>query len=256
MTNTHKISKKYGWKKDKSDHRDRILKFTAIDLDTLPKKVDLRDKCSPVENQTTLGSCTANSVVGALEYLENLTGNTGSLFENFSRLFVYYNTREIGGTLEEDSGGSLRDTIKALANFGTCNETVWTYDIEKFRIRPCEECYSEGVTHKITEYSRLDSFPDMLSCLAAGFPFVFGFSVYTGFEGPAMASTGVLNLPGADEIFMGGHAVCAVGYDMDAKTVLVRNSWGADWGQGGYFTIPFAYISNPALAADFWTIRK
>ena len=81
----------YGWKPDTFDGRDKMLKFSSspISLESLPKKVDLRDHCSTVENQFSLGSCTANAAVGALEYLEIKNGKVGPEFENFSRLFVY-----------------------------------------------------------------------------------------------------------------------------------------------------------------------
>jgi C1A family cysteine protease len=107
----------------------------------------------------------------------------------------------------------------------------------------------------VTSYHRVIGLEQMRQCLAEGYPFVFGFSVYTAFESPAVAQTGVLNLPVTGEKQLGGHAVCAVGYDDTAKTVLVRNSWGADWGMDGYFTIPYDYISNNNLADDFWTLR-
>jgi C1A family cysteine protease len=176
--------------------------------------------------------------------------------ENYSRLYVYYNLREEQGTLNEDSGGTLRGTVKVLNKLGACDEGLWGYDIQKYKIRPTDECYKDGEKRKITEYQRLEGLPDMLKCLADGYPFIFGFMVYPEFGGPEIAKTGVLHLPKAGESCQGGHAVCAVGYDMDTKTVLVRNSWGEAWGQGGYYTMPLDYISNPALAQDFWTIRK
>lgn len=255
MTHTHNISKKYGWKKDKTDVRDKFLRYGVVDLNGLPSKVDLRDKCSPIEDQTTLGSCTANAAAGALEYLENKLGNTPK-FENFSRLFIYYNTRILEGTVTEDSGASLRNVVKAVVKAGACDESIWSYNPDKFNQRPPLSCYRDGRPHRITEYHRLDSLPDMLKCLSEGFPFILGFSVYSSFEGSEVASTGILNLPAPNEECLGGHAVCAVGYDMDSKRILIRNSWGSGWGQSGHFTMPFDYISNPNLASDFWTLRK
>lgn len=251
----HKIHP-LGWKKDEYDMRDKVMTFAAISLDELPKRVDLRNQCSPVENQTTLGSCTANATVGALEYLEMKDGVFDEATENYSRLFVYYNTRVAQNTVDIDSGGTLRESVKSVAEFGTCEELKWVYDISKFKVKPSDECYIAALAHRITEYRRLETFPDMLKCLADGFPFVFGFMVYSEFEGPTVAKTGILNMPSSTEICMGGHAVLAVGYDMDKKTVMVRNSWGENWGQGGYFEMPFTYISNPIYAQDFWTIRR
>ena len=252
----HKNKPKLGWKPDPLDVRDKVMSFKVVNLATLPPKVDLRENCSTVENQATLGSCTANAAAGALEYLEFKDGVASETFENFSRLFIYYNTRVLRNSVNEDTGGTLRDTIKTLATFGACDELLWPYYIPKYTTKPGESCYSDALSHKVTEYHRLESFADMLACLADGFPFIFGFITYDAFMSVEVAQTGVLNLPGPTEVSQGGHAVCAVGYDMEAKTVLIRNSWGEHWGQGGYFTMPFAYISNPNLAQDFWTIRR
>lgn len=100
------------------------------------------------------------------------------------------------------------------------------------------------------------TFDDMIRCLSEGYPFVFGFQVYSEFESSMVAFTGELNLPGPTEIARGGHAVLAVGYDLEKGQMLVRNSWGPEWGQGGYFTMPFSYISNQNLAWDMWAIKK
>ena len=95
----------------------------------------------------------------------------------------------------------------------------------------------------------------MKGCLAAGYPFVFGFTVYDAFESGVVAKTGVLNMPTSAEQVVGGHAVLCVGYDDAAQRFIVRNSWGAKWGQKGYFTMPYAYMITRGLASDFWTIR-
>ncbi len=96
----------------------------------------------------------------------------------------------------------------------------------------------------------------MLSCLAEGYPFVFGFAVYDYFESATMARTGILKMPTANEQMLGGHAVTAVGYDQSKKRFLVRNSWGTAWGLKGYFWMPFEYLTDRNLSDDFWTIRK
>ena len=110
--------------------------------------------------------------------------------------------------------------------------------------------------HKALTYLSIDqNLADMKGCLASGYPFVFGFSVYSNFESPEVASSEIVQMPGADETLMGGHAVMAVGYDDKNTRFLVRNSWGPNWGLKGYFYIPYAYLLDDNLANDFWTIR-
>lgn len=96
----------------------------------------------------------------------------------------------------------------------------------------------------------------MKGCLASGYPFVLGFTVYDAFEGDDVAKSGVLNLPDySTEKPLGGHAVLAVGYDDASQRFIIRNSWGSNWGQSGYFTMPYAYLLDENLSDDFWTIR-
>ena len=92
------------------------------------------------------------------------------------------------------------------------------------------------------------------SCLASGYPFVFGFTVYESFESQAVAKTGVVPMPAHTEKVLGGHAVLSVGYDDASQRFIVMNSWSAAWGQKGFFTIPYAYLTDRGLASDFWTI--
>jgi len=241
---------KYHWVPDLPDHRDFAYQPTPL---TLPAKVDLRNICSPVEDQGNLGSCTGNALVGAMECLENIGKQS---FTDLSRLFVYYNERAIEGTIRQDAGAMIRDGVKSLAKSGVCTEALWPYNIAKFKTKPTVKCFTDGLTRKVAVYSMIDMLSDMLNCLAAGFPFVFGFSVYESFESDEVARTGIVNMPGKGEKLLGGHAVLCVGYDNANQRFLVRNSWGPSWGQSGYFTIPYVYLTDRNLSDDFWTIRK
>ncbi|HUE40862.1 MAG TPA: C1 family peptidase [Chthoniobacterales bacterium] len=243
----------YGWLPDLPDHRDLMYSAIAPQLAKLPDKVDLRPKCSPVENQGSLGSCTANALAAAVEFLE-LKDDVP--FVDVSRLFIYYNERVIEGTVKEDSGAFIRDGVKSLAKQGVCPEPEWPYRIGSFKKKPTGKCYKDARKHQITSYHRIIALDEMRTCLADGFPFVFGFTVYDAFESAAVAKTGVLKMPGPGERVVGGHAVMAVGYDNPQKRFIVRNSWDTDWGMKGYFTMPYDYL-DPAnnLADDFWTIR-
>jgi C1A family cysteine protease len=255
MTTTQKQTQtqhKYAWVPDLPDFRD-FTYMVKMPLKSLPLKIDLRPGCSKVEDQGNLGSCTANALVGALEFNQNKNKTS---FVDMSRLFIYYNERVIEGAVRTDAGASLRDGIKTLAKQGCCSETFWPYTINKFATKPTAACYTEGLKNVIQSYSRINTLDDMRGCIASGEPFVFGFSVYTSFESDAVAKTGVLNMPSRREKMLGGHAVLAVGYDDLSKRFIVRNSWGPDWGQAGYFTIPYDYLNNKNLADDMWHINK
>ena len=256
MSTTAKINKRspqwYGWLPDLPDHRDLLYSAIAPKVARLPQKIDLRKQCSPIENQGKLGSCTANALVGALEFLEE---KDGVFFVDLSRLFVYYNERVIEGTVDQDSGAFIRDGIKSLAKQGVCPEPEWPYKVSRFRRKPSRTCYRTAKKHHILSYHRISTLEEMRSCLAEGYPFVFGFTVYQSFESDTVAKSGILNMPTSKEKVVGGHAVMAVGYDDIEERFLIRNSWGADWGRNGYFTMPYAYLGNRSLSDDFWTIR-
>jgi C1A family cysteine protease len=162
----------------------------------------------------------------------------------------------IEGTVKSDSGAMIRDGIKTLKKQGVCSEIKWPYVISKFAVKPKSACYKEALNHQITSYHRILTLNEMRACLAEEFPFVFGFTVYESFESQEVARTGIVNMPQPNEGTLGGHAVLAVGYDDSEKRFIVRNSWGTDWGQKGYFTIPYDYVADRNLSDDFWTIRK
>jgi C1A family cysteine protease len=241
---------RYGWKRDLPDARDQVLRLTLTEL---PEKVDLRAQCPAVYDQGEIGSCTANAIAAALEC--DLIKEGREPFTP-SRLFIYYE-RAMEGSVGSDSGAELRDGCKSVATAGVCPEIQWPYRQELLFAKPEPVCYQEARRDLARNYFRLpQKLYALKSCLAAGFPFVFGFTVYDGFESDEVASSGVLNLPGAAESIAGGHAVMAVGYDESEKRIVVRNSWGAHWGMQGYFTMPYEYIGNLSLASDFWTLRR
>jgi C1A family cysteine protease len=249
---TRKVAR-YGWIPDLPDQRDHLYAAPGETLAVLPPSADLRAQCPPVYDQGQLGSCTANAIAAAIEFdrlREKLPDFTPS------RLFIYYNERAIEGTVGTDSGAQIRDGIKSVAQQGACAEADWPYDIARFTEKPPAKAYSDAKLDRAVSYQRLvQNLGQMKGCLASGFPFVFGFSVYQSFESQQVAQTGHAPMPGPGEQLVGGHAVMAVGYDDSRQWLLVRNSWGTGWGIAGYFTLPYAYVTQPSLAADFWTIR-
>jgi C1A family cysteine protease len=247
--------KRYGWVRDLPDHRDFIFSAPMAVQSALPAKVDLRSQCPPVYDQGQLGSCTANAIAGALQF-DELKEKLPNPFVP-SRLFIYYNERVIEGTVGSDSGAQLRDGVKAAAKLGVCPETEWPYDINKFIDKPPPQAFSDARHDLASNYLRIPQvLSQMKGCLAAGYPFVFGFTVYQSFESPAVATSGMVPMPKPAEKVLGGHAVCAVGYDDSQQAFIVRNSWGPKWGKKGYCFMPYTYLTDAQLASDFWTLRR
>ena len=242
----------FGWKKDLHDPRDK--KFKIVAPHELPRQVDLTMQFPPVYNQGNLGSCTANALGGAFQFEQKKQGKPDFIP---SRLFIYYNERVIEGTVNEDAGAMIRDGIKTMVDAGVCPETMWQYIESKFKTKPCPDCYKTALENQVQEYLRLSphTLYEVKHCLSDGYPVVFGFTIYESMMTDEVARTGLVPIPQANETPIGGHAVLAVGYDDDKQCLIVRNSWGAEWGIGGYFYLPYWYITTPNAAADFWTIR-
>jgi C1A family cysteine protease len=245
---------RYGWIRDIPDQRDLLYAAPPEFLLKLPSSVDLRPQCPPVYDQGELGSCTANAIAADLEF-DQMKEKQSQIFVP-SRLFIYYNERVMEGTVASDSGAQIRDGIKSVAKQGACPENLWPYDITKFAVKPPQQCYTQALKYKAVQYQRVSQISNQLKgCLASGYPFVFGFTVYESFESLQVSQTGHAPMPSATEAVVGGHAVMAVGYDDSQNWFIVRNSWGEEWGMQGYFTLPYTYLLDQNLASDFWTIR-
>ena len=250
------LGRKYGCKKQEVDIRDKKFpKVKFFKAMILPPSVDLRPAMPPVYDQGTIGSCVANSI-GANDQYEQIIQKIPDAFMP-SRLAIYYGGRELENNINEDSGMQIRDGIKFVAASGVCPETMWPYDVSKFAQRPPQECYDYAACHTVSEYLSLDNtdITQLKKCLVDGFPFVFGFSVYESFESPAVAASGMMPIPKPHEVYIGEHAILAVGYDDSIKCFIIRNSWGDNWGKNGYFFMPYSIITNPKMASGFWTIR-
>lgn len=261
-------SKISGWVPDLPDKRD--FRYTAtfnegvevpfwgkvlpcLAKPALPPSADLLQyKTWPaVYNQGALGSCTAQAVVAMNHFL---LGKEGEDVEdrNLSRLMLYGEARY---WVPADTGATLRDSLKSLAKVGLCQEELWPYRIANYTEKPPASAYENAAPRKSIVYARISGEYEACRCLADGYPFVFGFSVYPSIY-QVDRDEPVLRLPRAGERLLGGHAVVAVGYDKKRGLLRIRNSWGADWGVEGCFLMPFEYAFNRDLADDFWAIRS
>jgi C1A family cysteine protease len=258
----------------KSTVSDNVINNNTKQSIVIPSIVDLRSKMPPVYDQGNLGSCTANALCAAYQYLKP------SLYP--SRLFLYYNERKIECDIPDDAGAFLSDGVLSLVQTGVCPEQDWPYIENKFAVQPTPKCYADASLNKVVkDHNVSQNLGQMKACLQAGQPFVVGMSVYETFESIAVAKTGLVPMPDlVNEENYGGHAVLVCGYNDSIQWYqnkiiygkngiriltqttnstmkgawIVRNSWGTSWGAKGYFYLPYPYLTNLDLASDLWTL--
>jgi C1A family cysteine protease len=236
----------------------------------LPASVDLRAWCSPIENQGSIGSCTANAGVAMVEYFER---RAFGKHIDASRLFLYKTTRNLLHWTG-DTGAFLRSTMGALVLFGVPPEEYWKYIEADFEKEPPAFCYAFAQNYQAINYYRLDPpgtaastlLSHIKTNLSVGLPSMFGFTVFSSIS--QAGTTGKIPYPTTGEKIAGGHAVVAVGYDDNLKikntytgatetkgALLIRNSWGTGWGSSGYGWLPYEYVLK-GLAVDWWSLLK
>lgn len=266
-----------GWRRDLADARDYAEGHPKVSGKVEASKSlkaaggpapssDLRQWMPPVFDQGNLGSCVENAIVGAMGYFQKRSADG---FVMLSRLQLYWMTRRLAGLpLDQDTGSQIRDGIKALALVGTGPEKFWPYDVKAVAKQPDNVAVSLGRSYRADSYFRLDppgrSAPDVIKAiktvLTAGFPVVYGQTVYSSFPGLSKGDSGHdVPLPAKGDKVDGGHAMLISGHS-DAYEIgpskgafLIRNSWGEDWGLKGYGWLPYDYV-RAGLASDFWCV--
>lgn len=238
----------------------------------LPGVVDLTYWASPIEDQGELNSCTAFAGIALFEYFVN---RSQGKYTDLSHLFLYKAARNLM-SLEGDVGASVRATMKAMALFGVPAEQYWTYDEAKVDEEPPAFCFSYAQNFQALKYFRLDYAGisrelllfQIKAVLAAGFPCMFGLTMYTSAYEDASTNRGYIPTPNSKkDRVVGGHAVVAMGYDdfreipyadrsgVSQGALLIRNSWGTNWGETGYGWLPYDYVLK-GLTRDWWSLLK
>ncbi len=229
------------------------MKFQYSNIE-LPKQHDLSKNNDYIYDQSSIGSCTANSLCWGLKMLDNSF--------NPSRLFLYYNSRlfderEGDNSVVIDDGTTIKQGINVLLKKGICSESIWPYDITKFADKPNENATKDAINHRLIKYNIINQdINSMKQCLYNGYPFTFGIYLFESFEDDdTVDDTGIIPLPNKEtEELLGGHALIAVGYDDEKRLIKFANSWGRGWGDNGYGYIPYDYILDDDLTDDLWVL--
>lgn len=252
--------------KDTPDPKDHILPLASrARAVALPSSTSLLPFLGPVKDQGQLGACTGFAFAGMREFLYRcFTKYEHVKYADpnqavFSPMFQYFIEREMEHDVNEDGGAQSRTGMQVLARTGICLEKTWPYDPNKFTAPPSEAAMEECQKFKIGAYHRVPDLDTLRSVLASGYVASFAFMVYESFESDAVSQTGVMPLPAKGEDVLGGHETLAFGYDDQKQQVLVRNSWGPDWGSSGNFAVPYSFFSlgddkdgNPTGIMDMW----
>lgn len=283
-----------GWLQDPPDPRDYTSSteiicemYKQLGAENIkdvkpPENIDLREWCSPIENQNGFNSCTAHAAVGIIEFI--MRRAYGKDFEACP-FFLYKVTRNLieakekNKASEEDKGAYVRETMKAMVLFGVPPESYCApQSLTKFQAlykEPSAFCYALAQNYQAEKYHRLDSCgvlpEDLLHCIKVNlffyFPLIFGFvpEALIGIED--VWKTGKIPYLSASDNDKGGHVVVAVGYDdnleikncENGKTsvgaLLIRNSWGICWGEEGYGWLPYKYVLR-GQTGDWWCLSK
>lgn len=237
--------------------KEELLEETYSPKETSKTSVDLTADFRPIQNQGQQGSCAAFSLTSVFEYVVKL--NTNEMVD-LSEAFLYYNSRKLdqGDAFDptQDTGTTFTSGLKSLSQFGLAEEAYCKYNDNVCYQEPSEEAYKNASIRKLIKALNVDRKVSAIkSALSEGYPVLGSFTLCPSFN---PSSNGLVSMPTKSEIdaIANGegdeekhsrHGMVFVGYEDKLQAFLVRNSWGADWGNKGYCYIPYAYVENEYL---------
>lgn len=232
-------------------------KFQGFPLDTFgllnaapPITVDHRALFLPPRDQKQFGACTGFGFAAAMEY--ELVRQHIPVPSYKSPLYIYNHARSAEGTLDQDAGADPNDVLKILQQWGIPNESYWPYTPETTLTLLPDHAADVAASHRkvINAYTIANGLTGYKKALAAGYCVALAINVYDGLEDDVTATTGVCPMPAGGQTTLGGHLTLGVGYsdiqvaNCPPNHVMVRNSWSPDWGDKGYFYLPYEYFSG------------
>lgn len=244
--------RRFGWLGDSGQKRVMMMAPSAWPIEQPAAKSDLTRGMPKVFDQGNLGSCVGQGTASAWSYAHNLS--TRDQFA-VSRLMIYYEARKAIGTTNWDSGCQIVDAMNWLQRWGSCKESLWPYEISRYKQKAPNAAYSEAKQHKVLSARKVDNTDERSIRLALtnGYPVIVGSLVYSGIN-KITSRNYVLEMPRNGERPVGGHCYIITGHDDAKRLFRGRNSWGSRWGNNGDFLLPYAYIHSGRITEDCWVI--
>jgi C1A family cysteine protease len=230
--------------------------YATVGNSTIPSTVvDLRNNPNmpPIYNQGQVNSDSAAAGCTLIEYHLGYTSQILSVF------FLYYNTRTIANvSTNSNNQVHLSDVVTAIEKYGICSENLWPSDPsnETFTETPTLLCYEEAKINnsKLAFKTLNNTLVEMKRAISNGLPFMVSLDIYASFYSDEVKNTGIVPMPVPGDYFVSDHSVVCVGYDDNRQLFIMRNSIGTEWGDKGYFYIPYDYLTSSTLSFDMWII--
>lgn len=222
------------------DNRDYQCKEYLHSNQGYPAVLDLRPDLQPVRDQGRWGTCSAMTAATIKEWQEK-HDEFHNLDEYISPLYIY-NFR----TNSPREGMFPRDTMRILLKQGSIKENSFPYVQENLDVVPSKKLMKEGAEMRIKSYARVDkSVDEMKKALYVNGPLYISMSVrsFNRYDYKFW-----LPLVDGTDVNYGGHAISVVGYN--DRGFIIQNSWGKNWGFGGYVTLPYSEID---YIREVWT---
>ena len=247
-------------KKDVPDRRDfKLTEPVFASTLGISKSVDWTKQMSPVKDQGKLGSCVGFATAAMKEWQEQREHNReikkGKKYKrkqdhyDLSEAWIYWKCKEID-PWPDSEGTSIRCAMKVLHKQGVPCEEAFPYS-DKYKGKP--ESWANLISKwgLIDSYYRCNGIDDLRLALNKNGPVVIGILCFR--EIFLVGRNGKIGYPSNPNQVLGGHAICAVGYNDKKKLIKFKNSWSRAWGKNGYGYISYKYINNFML--DAWIAK-
>jgi hypothetical protein len=212
-------------------------------------------------DQGQLGSCQSNGPAQAMYMAMKKAGVPAFVL---ARLWLYFGIRYLEGKVNQDAGGNIGDAYTILAAKGVPNESVYPYDISKFKQLPGPDVDRAAFDSRGTigiNYHPISSqgatlIGDIETASTAKHGIPFGCLVTEEFC--SSTPTGIIHAPTSRDTIAGGHCLTIAGFNHAEEWVLIKGSWGKEGGHepglpDGCCRFGYDYLTSPNYgASDLW----